>query len=167
MRPRLSMKLFHDKFRFHITTLEIVNDSITVGGNNYNTSLSVYCKENVSDTKEIAKFLTETLVSLCEKLHHGVVIPENSEVLVISRVGGQINVNPLHESLRYSFPERAVRLCPIKNTTINDLCLYLSDSLHELIKEQPNISSLISKLKLKVNQNIGPKSSANKFKVNN
>ena len=160
------MKLTHDKARFHVTTLEVENGSIVLGGNNYNARLVLSFKENATEISSVCKDFIGHLTQLCELLHHSVIIPADSTELAISKSGSQVNVNLVHGNLHYSFPERAVVLCPIKNTSIEDLCQYLSSGLVQKIKEKTTWEKLVCKAKIKVTQNVGPRTAVSKVRLN-
>lgn len=165
MQSSMSMKITHDKFRFHVTTIEIDGESITVGGNNYNTTLKMTYNQG-ANIKKINSGITDLLLEICENLHHRVIVPAKSLLLNFSKNGGQMDMDRVGTSLHYSFPERAVMMCPVKNTGIDDLCSYIAESLSDEIKEKTTFQTQIDKIKVKVSQNIGPKVATAKLRLN-
>jgi hypothetical protein len=159
------MKLTHDKFRFHVTTIELSGETITVGGNNYNTILKMTYNQG-ADIKKINSGIIDFLLQICEDLHHRVIVPAKSLLLNFNKNGGQLDMDLIGTSLHYSFPERAVMMCPVKNTGIDDLCSYVAESLSDKIKEKTNFQIQIDKIKVKVSQNVGPRIATVKLRFN-
>ena len=165
MESRISSKITHEKFRFHISTLEVESDTVNIGANNYNAFVVVYYNSTATDINHSNKQITDLFAEICEGLHHYVIIPAENNLLTIQLALGQLTVECAIENLEYSFPERAVKLIASCNTTIDDICMYTGKLLIKNIKEKTNIQESISKIKLKIFQNIGNKISVMKFKL--
>lgn len=68
--------------------------------------------------------------SLCEELDEYVLIPERAEALAISHAGRSVVIRYGEDEFR--LPADDVRLLPIRNTTVEELAIYLLGRLVEM-----------------------------------
>jgi archaellum component FlaF (FlaF/FlaG flagellin family) len=160
----LSIKLTHDKFRFHVSTIEVNEDSLSIGGNNYKVQVKVKYSGQV-DVEKVNNSVTENLLQICESIHHRTLIPGDSLMVTVFKTDCQVSIERNAGGSHFSFPISSVFICPLLNTKIEDLCKYIGVLLLDKVKEKSSLSESVSSLKLKLFQNIGPRSATMKFQV--
>lgn len=159
------MKLSHDKFRFHVSTIETENGNISIGGNNYRLNL-VITYISSADIEKINNSIINFALQICESLHHKTIVPSESSHLIVTKTENQVNIDKTGGQEHMSFPQSCVYICRIPNTHIEDLCAYVGNTLIEKIKEKSSIEQSLRKIKVKVSQNIGPRTAAMRFVIN-
>lgn len=165
MNSHISMKLSHDKFRFHVSTIETENGNISIGGNNYRLNLDV-AYIGSADFEKINNAIINFALQICESLHHKTIVPSENPNLLVTKTENQINIDKVSGQGHMSFPQSCILVCRISNTHIEDLCMYVGNTLIEKIKEKNNLEQSLKKIKVKVSQNIGPRVATMKFIIN-
>lgn len=161
----LSSKLTHDKFRFHSSTIELDNDSVSIGGNNYKSSIKLKYISS-ADVDKVNQSVTQYFIAICESIHHRTLIPGQSPLITVTKSQNQVAIDKSSGGFHFSFPLSSVYICPILNCKIEDLCGYVGRVLIEKIKEKSNLDQSIQTLKIKIVQNIGARSATMKFALN-
>jgi len=165
MNSELSIKITHDKFRFHVATVETENNNIVIGGNNYRLVLVLYYSDQV-DVEKVNSSITNLALEVCENLHHRTIIPSENPLLSVSKTEAQVNVDKIGGHDHLSFPLSCTAIIKLENTHIEDLCSYIGKALIEKIKEKASLEQSINRIKVNVIQNIGPKEARMKFSIN-
>lgn len=165
MNSELSIKLTHDKFRFHVSTVETDNGNIFIGGNNYRLVLVLYYTGQV-DAEKINLSITNLSLQICETLHHKTIVPSENPLLSVSKTEAQVNIDKIGGQGHLSFPLSCIAIVKLENTHIEDLCSHVGRTLIEKIKEKSSLEQSINKIKVKVSQNIGPRVATMKFSIN-
>jgi hypothetical protein len=167
MSGQIKINYENPKFRFHITAIEVNENSIVLSGNNYKSSISVSFAEGDFDREKMSENIINLFIKICDEIHHRVVIPMKNELLSINHIENQVDVRIVNSNRRYSFPFNDVALFPIKNAHIQDLCFLLGETVAKEIKETVINHTFIHKCKIRVSQNIGSKEATFKFSLNN
>lgn len=127
-----SIRIDKEDIKFSAGHFTLFNDGARerLHGHNFKVSAVISTRVNHHGMAFDYNIIKRAMRSLCAQLDEYVLIPERAKALEISHVGRSIVIRCGEDEFR--LPADDVRLLPIRNTTVEELAIYLLGRLVEM-----------------------------------
>jgi len=149
----VDVDLSKEKMKFSSGHFTIFSDTEREHLHGHNFSVSAVFTTEISSNGMLCDYgrLKDLVQQQCDVLDELFLIPERSPCLHVSKVGGSIRVRFADDE--FLLPQRDVLLLPLTNITVEELSVYIAESIYANIPD--DIRPLIRTLSVRVSSGPG------------